>query len=130
MELIKYDGYLVYKISGTKGKSFKIDLIHGESRMLFLPLFKIYNGSVRPENWEYDISENDKDNNISDYECLRQNIIAAQQAYQKDICGKISTTLVLIGDDNHFSICIVDGLVLSITETDGKSVTKTSTIPV
>ncbi len=115
-ECVVYDGYMVYKVSGTRGVRFIVDQGGGEQRII-VPMFRIANGIVRAYNWNGDTS---KDSEIeeqykcnSDYECLQANVDAAKEQY--DSLGhteSIRTTVIIVGDDNYFGIAIFPGIVV------------------
>jgi hypothetical protein len=116
-DCVVYDGYLVYNVGATRGVRFIIDYGNGETDRIIVPMFRIVGGIVRSSNWNGDTS---KDSEIeeqyrcnSDYECLQANVEAAKKAFEDlDSKRSIKTTVVIVGDDNHFGIAVFPGIIV------------------
>jgi hypothetical protein len=142
-ECAVYDGYCFYRISGTRRARFIIDYGEGfETGTIIIPMFKIANGIVRSSNWNGDTSKDseieDQYRSNSDYECLLSNIEASKDQFfnpkykfipapnhwvndtmieigpdEPKLEIPIRTTIVVAGDDGHFGVAIVPGMVIA-----------------
>jgi hypothetical protein len=116
-DCIVYDGYLVYRVATTRGVRFLIDKGCGETDRIIIPMFRIAKGIVRASNWDGDTSKDaeieERYGRSSDYECLQSNVEASKKAYGDVGHGPIRTTMVIVGDDNHFGIAVFHGIVVA-----------------
>ena len=91
------DGYVVYRIPTTKRVIFLIyDFIYRKQSRLLVPMVML-EGNV--------------------FEKLQQHIKTSKEIFAytfADSMGSRSgTTVVIIGDNNHFGVCVIGGMIIS-----------------
>lgn len=122
---VMFDGYIVYRVSTTRGVRFIIDQGDEENNRVIIPMFRISNGYVRGYHWDGDTSKDI--GNMSDYECLQANVDAAKKHFELESQVPIKTTIVIIGDDGYYGIAVVPGFVAARIKEEEVFLTETAT---